>query len=222
MIAACPAPPAAIYACAPTVCWVTIKAVVAVESGGRPWVLHDNTTGISYRAGSRAQAASWARWLIARGHSLDVGLGQINSANLRRFGISPAAALDSCTNLRLAGRILSADYGAAMARWQPGQWALLHAISAYHHGSLQLDRRYLARYRRPVKPRDRSRLRPAPRFVSASYHYRPRTAPMPRHEAELRRRMMAEWQARQPATPASDSVYRRAGVRAPLARIVIR
>lgn len=137
---------AAVLACAANVAPATLNAIVAVESGGRRWVLHDNTAGRRYRARSQAQAAAWARSLIARGHSVDVGLGQINSANLRRYGVDPGAALDPCTNLRLAGRILTTDYRAAVARWRPGQGALLHALSAYHHGSLTLDPAYLARY----------------------------------------------------------------------------
>jgi type IV secretion system protein VirB1 len=137
---------AAVLACAANVAPATLNAIVAVESGGRRWVLHDNTAGRRYHARSQAQAAAWARRLLARGHSVDVGLGQINSANLRRYGVDPGAALDPCTNLRLAGRILTTDYRAAVARWRPGQWALLHALSAYHHGSLKLDTAYLARY----------------------------------------------------------------------------
>jgi type IV secretion system protein VirB1 len=46
--------------CAPSVSPRTMSAVVAVESGGNPLALHDNTAGKSFAAADAEQAAQWA------------------------------------------------------------------------------------------------------------------------------------------------------------------
>jgi hypothetical protein len=48
--------------------------------------VHDNTSGKSYRPATVAEAARLTRELIDRGHSVDIGLAQINSKNLHGWG----------------------------------------------------------------------------------------------------------------------------------------
>jgi type IV secretion system protein VirB1 len=100
----------ALLACAANVAPATLTRVAYVESRGYPWSLHDNATGRSYRARSQAQAAAWARSLIARGHSVDLGEMQVNDSWLCRFHISVERALDPCENIRMGGAILTHDY----------------------------------------------------------------------------------------------------------------
>lgn len=125
--------------CAPNVDARTMAAVVAVESGGRPWAVHDNTTGRSYFPDSLAGAGAIAAELA--GDSLDVGLAQLNSGNFARFGVDASAALDPCTNLRLGASVLSDDYQreyqrtAGATEEERRQVALRRALSAYNSGS---------------------------------------------------------------------------------------
>ena len=72
-------PTALMEQCAPQIASVTMAAIVQQESGGNPLALHDNTSGKSYRPATIAEAARLARELIAQGHSVDIGLPQINS-----------------------------------------------------------------------------------------------------------------------------------------------
>ena len=77
--------PAALLACALNVAPVTLEAVIGVESGGNPLALNVNgLAGPQPRAGTPDEAATIARRYIAAGYSVDIGLMQINSRNLRR------------------------------------------------------------------------------------------------------------------------------------------
>ncbi len=92
--------------CAPSVAPVTMAAIVQQESSGNPLALHDNTTGSTYQPQSAQAAAALLRGLIGQGHSVDIGLAQVNSRNLPVLGLDPTAALDPCENLRAAQKIL--------------------------------------------------------------------------------------------------------------------
>jgi len=122
-----------------------MAAVVAVESGGDALALHDNTLGRSFRARDRAQAATWAGILIGMGHSVDLGLSQIDSSSLGWVGLSVADAFDPCRNLRAGSTILGWDYASASARFGPGQTALRAALGAYNTGSLYEGAAYVDR-----------------------------------------------------------------------------
>lgn len=113
--------------CAPAVAPVTMAAIVQQESAGNPLALHDNTTGRSYQPRSAQAAAALLRGLIGQGHSVDVGLAQVNSRNLPSLGLDPAAALDPCENLRAAQKIL-------LDAWQRSG-SLPSALSAYNTGT---------------------------------------------------------------------------------------
>lgn len=122
--------------CAPNVGPRTMAAVVAYESGGRPWAIGDNTAHRAIFARSRVEAEATARGLLARGHNLDLGLAQINTVHLGQNGLSVANAFDPCVNLAAGARVLGWAYLSASRAYGPGQLALRHALSAYNTGSL--------------------------------------------------------------------------------------
>ncbi len=127
---------ALMHQCAPTVGITTMQAIIRTESGGQPWILGDNTAGLVYRPATKADAVATAQALIAEGHSVDLGLGQINSHNLRALHLSVGQVLDPCTNLAAAAAVLAAGYQRATGQYGQGQKALLAAVSAYNTGSL--------------------------------------------------------------------------------------
>lgn len=114
--------------CAPKVAAVTMAAIVQQESGGNPLALHDNTTGQSYRPASLAEAARLARTLIQAGHSVDLGLAQINSRNLPALGLDADKVFDPCSNLHAAQVIL-------LRAWSQSGGSLRGALSAYNTGN---------------------------------------------------------------------------------------
>lgn len=144
--------PAALLACALNVSPVTLEAIVRVESGGNPLALNVNRlAGAQPRPVSVADAVRLAQSYIARGHSVDLGLAQINSRNLPRLGLTIEQVFDPCTNIAASGRILTANYADAVRRWGEGQTALQAALSAYNTGSFSAGFRngYVAKYYGP-------------------------------------------------------------------------
>lgn len=131
--------------CAPNVGVRTMTAIVRVESAGDPLAIHDNTIDRAFSPHSNAEAVAWAKQLIALNHSVDLGLAQINNANLPRLGMSLREAFDACTNLRGGATILGSDYRQAAVQFGPGQFALRRAIGAYNTGSLFAGATYVAR-----------------------------------------------------------------------------
>jgi len=132
-----------ISSCAAGVNPRTMTALVHVESGGDSLAIHDNTWQTSYAAPNAATAVAWANELVGMGHSVDLGLSQINSYNLPSLGLSVTNVFDPCTNLQAGASILSADYRAAIAHFGPGQIALRHALGAYNTGSLYAGQGYI-------------------------------------------------------------------------------
>ena len=118
--------------CAPEVAPGTLAEVAGAESGFNTLAIHDNTTRQNFTPLDVAGAIVIATRLIAAGHSVDLGLMQIDSANLGRLGLTVATAFDACSSVRAAGALLSEDY-------QPGgegrQAALLAALSRYNAGT---------------------------------------------------------------------------------------
>lgn len=96
--------------CAPAVDPVTMAAVVKQESGGVPWVVHNNSTGKSQSHPSKSAAVAAATVAIGRGESVDMGLAQINSKNLPALGLSVEQVFEPCTNIAAGASILTASY----------------------------------------------------------------------------------------------------------------
>lgn len=128
--------------CAPRIGPVTIGAIVAYESGARPYAIGDNTAQRSYFPASRASAEQLATQLLEEGHNIDVGYAQVNSANFQPFGLSVHAAFEPCTNIAVGSAILRRTYAAAARRYGAGQVALVHALSAYNTGGYWAGIRY--------------------------------------------------------------------------------
>ena len=91
--------------CAPTIDPYVIVAIGQHESGLDPLTIHDNTTGKSLH-GEGAMIA--AAWLVAAGHSVDLGLMQINSHNAGLLhGLPLRDAFSACRSVEAAARLLA-------------------------------------------------------------------------------------------------------------------
>ncbi|MBI0539095.1 conjugal transfer protein [Roseomonas sp. KE2513] len=122
--------------CAPAIAFETLAAVVRTESGFQPFVLGVNGPGGgAVLAETREAAAALATDLIVRqGRSVDLGLMQVNSGNLRALGLTVAEVLDPCTNLAAGARILREGYTTASRGEPDPQRALRVAFSRYNTG----------------------------------------------------------------------------------------
>lgn len=128
--------PNMIQACAPFAAETTIAAVIRVESGGNPFAVNING-GPAVRASSLTEAVRIATAAIKAGFRVDMGLMQVDSANLSKLGATVPQMFDPCANIHAGALILSADYTSALQRAAPGKPALEMALSAYNTGSFE-------------------------------------------------------------------------------------
>ena len=132
--------------CGPLVDPSTTMRVIAVESAGHAYAVHDNTNGKTYDAASSRGAATVAGILLRAGHRIDVGLMQINyDAWLKPTRWSVERAVDPCMNIRLGTTILSANYAHALKRSGTSSEALYRALSQYNSGSESASWNYAER-----------------------------------------------------------------------------
>ncbi len=132
-------------ACAPNIGRRTMTAIVRVESGGNPLLIRDNTLDRTFVPHDARQGSVWAHQLLALRHSVDLGISQINDANLPRLGMTVREAFDPCINIHGGATILASDYRAAATEFGAGQYALRRAIGAYNSGSLYAGYGYTAK-----------------------------------------------------------------------------
>lgn len=121
--------------CAPTVAPETLYAVIATESQGNPFAIGINGgKRLERQPRNRGEAVATARMLLSQGANIDLGLGQINSANLSWLQLSIEDAFEPCANIRAAAKVLSSNYKAALAAGHEAP--LGAALSAYNTGSM--------------------------------------------------------------------------------------
>lgn len=121
--------------CAPSVAVETLAAIAHHESGFNDTMVNDNTARRSYSPASREEAITLATELVVvQRHSVDLGLMQVNSANLAGLGLSITDAFDTCRNIQAGSHILAAGY-VAPSNGADTQPALIQALSRYNTGS---------------------------------------------------------------------------------------
>lgn len=122
--------------CAPSVAVETLVSVAHAESHFDPYAIGVNAKGVrSPQPVDRTSAVGAARSLIAQGYNIDLGLGQINSANLQWLGLSVEDAFDPCRNLAASARVLSTNYLSVTQSSPTTEAAIATAISMYNTGS---------------------------------------------------------------------------------------
>ena len=120
--------------CAPTVAPETVLAIVQTESSREPFALNINGGRQPARQRNAADAAATAQRYVSAGYSVDLGLGQINSRNMRWLGLTWDTVFEPCTNLAALGRVLTTNYRSVKSGRDP-QTALRVALSMYNTGS---------------------------------------------------------------------------------------
>lgn len=120
--------------CAPTVAPETVLAIIQTESSGEQFALNVNGGKQPVRQTNAADAAATARRYVAAGYTVDLGLGQINSRNMRWLGLTWETVFDPCTNVAALARVLTTNYNSVKAGRDP-QTALRVALSMYNTGS---------------------------------------------------------------------------------------
>lgn len=128
------------YNCAPSIGISTLAAIVKTESGFNPLAIGINVKKNTPKPKIETpkttnEAVFTAKWLLAHGYNIDMGLGQINSSNLSGLGLTVDDMFNPCSNLNAAGVILKDNYKFALKNAPDEKAALYAAISAYNTGS---------------------------------------------------------------------------------------
>lgn len=131
--------------CAVGVAPETLLSVAHTESRLSELAIGDNTTHQPYQPATLTEAVALATRLIAAGHSLDLGVAQINTAagHLQRRGLPIAAAFDPCVGFRVGGEVLAECYGRTSG--PDKQVRLAQAASCYNTGTLTRGAAYAQR-----------------------------------------------------------------------------
>ena len=149
-----------LLACAPNVAPPTIEAIIAVESQGNPLAINVNGVDASNvpKPSDVKDATALALIYMEQGYTVDLGLMQVNSANLDWLGVSVPDMFDPCKNISAGATILSSAYDSAVLRHGEGQAALQAALSAYNTGSLSAGfvNGYVARYVGQAQPTEKN------------------------------------------------------------------
>lgn len=119
--------------CAPGVSAQTLAAIAHTESRFNPLAIGVNRGAAVPQPKTRAEAVRTAQRLISAGRNIDLGLAQINSANLGWLGLSVEQAFDPCRNLAAAATVLRAGFDLRSRSTDP-QHALRVALSRYNTG----------------------------------------------------------------------------------------
>ncbi len=118
----------------------TIEQVIKNESNFRPLAINVNALPNQpppriTQPKTKQEAISLANYYVSLGHSVDLGLMQINTNNLARFGVSVADMFTPCTNIQVGSRILYQGYQRALKINPNPSVALQIALSYYNTGS---------------------------------------------------------------------------------------
>ena len=104
--------------CAPGMDPKLLAGFAQQESGYDPLALHINQMPAGWlqpHANSVADAAQIAAQFVSNGHSVDLGMMQINTKNLGLLGLGLAEAFDPCRSIAAAGKLI-----ALMSRYNTG------------------------------------------------------------------------------------------------------
>jgi type IV secretion system protein VirB1 len=118
----------------------TIEQIIKNESSFRPFALNVNQLpGQSpprfKQPKTKAEAVELANYYLSLGHSVDLGLMQINTNNLAAYGVSIEDMFNACKNIHVGSKILHEGYQRALRINSEPSMALQIALSYYNTGS---------------------------------------------------------------------------------------
>lgn len=121
--------------CSPAVSPKTMLVLIKTESRGNNIALGVNGARLRKQPANESQAVEWVRYLNKNNYNFDIGLTQVNIANVRKYKLKPEDLLDPCTNIKVGGDILTKNYIQASKKTKDPQIALRQALSSYNTGN---------------------------------------------------------------------------------------
>ena len=122
--------------CASFVAPHTLEAIVKTESNFDPLKIGVNGGAKLQRQPVNVEEAIvTAQWLLQNGYNIDLGLGQVNSSNFNRVGLSVTEAFDPCKNLKAAGTIFNNSFSGCHST-VPGRPSITGGVIRLQHRKL--------------------------------------------------------------------------------------
>jgi type IV secretion system protein VirB1 len=119
--------------CGPAIAPSTLASIARTESGFEPLSINDNTTRTNGSPATRDIAVQIASKLLDAGHSVDIGIMQINSAKFAMLGLTLEDAFDPCKSVAAGAVVLAGGYAGGTTHAEQ-QSALRVALSKYYTG----------------------------------------------------------------------------------------
>lgn len=130
----------------------TIEAIIRQESAYHPYALSinhpateaqrqgypDGLYQLAQQPRTRREAIAWAKWLLRHGHTVSIGLMQVNTEVAPALGIEdPLSLFNPCLNLSAGAAILRSAYAGQPHTLQ----GLANAFAIYNSGSVTVGTR---------------------------------------------------------------------------------
>jgi len=132
---------------------IIVKAIIQNESLKNPLAINVNHKGkslISYKPKNKKEAFSLAKKWIDKGFTVDIGLMQFNSANLKKYpNHTIRDMLDPCNNIKVSSTIYYKNFLATNKK-ESYKKRVLMSLSAYNTGSFKrgFKNGYVAKYKK--------------------------------------------------------------------------
>ncbi|EJK83696.1 lytic transglycosylase domain-containing protein [Rhizobium sp. AP16] len=119
--------------CAPAIAIETLAAVVSLESQFQPFDIRvGESSSLHEQPKSKAEAIETATALMAEHQDVQLGLGGIGIAELRKLDLSIADAFDPCLNLKATATLLDGYYRLAVRAGATRQQAERVMLQSYY------------------------------------------------------------------------------------------
>ncbi|ACM28416.1 lytic transglycosylase domain-containing protein [Rhizobium rhizogenes] len=119
--------------CAPAIAIETLAAVVSLESQFQPFDIRvGESSSLHEQPKSKAEAIEAATALMAEHQDVQLGLGGIGIAELRKLDLSIADAFDPCLNLKATATLLDGYYRLAVRAGATRQQAERVMLQSYY------------------------------------------------------------------------------------------
>ncbi|MFW8586706.1 lytic transglycosylase domain-containing protein [Rhizobium beringeri] len=119
--------------CAPMVDVRTLAAVVSLESGFSPFAIRINSgPPLERQPASKAEAIEITTALVADRQDIQIGLGGVGEAELRRLKLSISDAFDPCLNLKATATLLDGYYRLALRAGADAKQAEKVMLQSYY------------------------------------------------------------------------------------------
>ncbi|WP_233441720.1 lytic transglycosylase domain-containing protein, partial [Aggregatibacter actinomycetemcomitans] len=122
--------PEILLACSTIVHIETLHALIQTESSYNPYAIAVvNDIPLAQQPKTLQEAELVIDELEAKKINYSVGLGQVNKGNFAKYGVTGKQLLDSCTNIKVSEKILSACYAKSPNK------SVAEALSCYYAGN---------------------------------------------------------------------------------------